>query len=92
MAIYIIFGLFAIFGILFWSYAADNLERSDPQERIDAAVEVALQYAQTDGGHHKMWVIDQMLRELLGNEYEARIERYQYNEEDPYEWDEGTPP
>ena len=37
------------------------------QKKITKAVGVAEQYAQIDGGHHKMWVIDQMLRELQRN-------------------------
>lgn len=32
----------------------------------DTAVEVARRYGQIDGAHHKTWVIDQMLRHLLG--------------------------
>lgn len=36
-----------------------------------------------DGAHHKMWVIDQMVRCLADDAYEAWR---------PYDWDEGTPP
>lgn len=35
------------------------------QERISAALEVAFAYGSIDGEHHKMWVIDQMVRSLL---------------------------
>ncbi len=36
-----------------------------PEQRITEALEIALSYGCTDGGHHKMWVIDQMVRALL---------------------------
>lgn len=35
-------------------------------ERIQKALNVAISYGTTDGDHHKMWVIDQMIRELTG--------------------------
>lgn len=38
------------------------------KEKIKQAVDFAWQYAQIDGKHHKMWVIDQMIRILLGKE------------------------
>jgi len=34
--------------------------------QIAAALAVARDYGQTDGAHHKMWVIDQMVRKLTG--------------------------
>lgn len=30
------------------------------------ALEIAAQFGGIDGGHHKMWVIDQMVRALIG--------------------------
>jgi hypothetical protein len=48
------------------------------------AIEVALNCGQTDGAHHKMWVIDQMLRVLVGDRYE--------DGPGTYEWDEGIMP
>lgn len=35
-------------------------------ERIEKALAVAIKYGLTDGAHHKMWVIDQMVRALTG--------------------------
>ena len=66
-----------------------------PQNRIDAALEVACRYAQAGGAHHKAWVIDQMVRRLLGDDYAEWIERYKElddGDEPTYEWDEGIPP
>ncbi len=64
------------------------------QKKITKAVGVAEQYAQIDGGHHKMWVIDQMLRELLGNDYNKWLEKYNYDsrENDYEEWNYGIAP
>lgn len=64
------------------------------EDRIELAADLALEYGGYDGDHHKMWVIDQMLRVLLGDGYAAAIERYCDGEDGPdtYGWDEGTPP
>jgi hypothetical protein len=58
------------------------------------ALLVAKRYGQTDGGHHKAWVIDQMVRCLTGPYYETFIAKYKSGEDGPetYTWDEGTPP
>lgn len=34
--------------------------------RINAALEIARKHGDTDGAHHKQWVIDQMMRALTG--------------------------
>ena len=39
-------------------------------ERIGLALSLAWKYGQIDGEHHKMWVIDQMIRALCGSEEE----------------------
>lgn len=36
------------------------------RERIDKALDIAAECGNIDGGHHKMWVIDQMVRYLTG--------------------------
>lgn len=55
------------------------------EERINKAVEVAREDGAEDGEHHKMWVIDQMLRVLIPDEYEEQFGSDQC-------WDQGTPP
>lgn len=69
------------------------------KEKIENAIDVAYNYAQIDGGHHKMWVIDQMMRCLLGDKYEEWVEKYEYTDENGnstteqyYEWDTGIAP
>ncbi len=60
------------------------------QKKINKAIELAIQYGQVDGGHHKMWVIDQMLRVLTKEkDYTEIIEKYC---EDGNEWDCGIAP
>ena len=67
-------------------------------ERIDLAVSVAMEFSSYDGDHHKMWVIDQMLRHLLGDKYDETIARYNGaddDDEDDWErpvWDVGVAP
>ena len=64
------------------------------EKEIKKAVKIAWQYAQYDGSHHKMWVIDQMVRVLLGEtEYRNFIDAYQTPDgEDYYTWDMGIAP
>lgn len=59
-------------------------------ERVSAALELAFNYGQIDGDHHKLWVIDRMVRALTGDQYEAWIKRYE--EDDTYAWDTGVAP
>lgn len=65
-------------------------------ERIAKALDLAWQYAQIDGSHHKMWVIDQMVRVLCGSEeeYDKWVGKYTEPLEDGdyYEWDCGIAP
>lgn len=54
------------------------------QERIDKALEIAHRYGGIDGGHHKEWVVDQMVRALTGcpivtaTSSDANGENYEY--------------
>lgn len=68
------------------------LEEGD--SRVAKALELARKYGQIDGGHHKAWAIDQMVRALLGDAYESWVREACDGEDGPetYEWDEGTPP
>lgn len=74
---------------------------NDLERKIGQALDIAFKYSQIDGSHHKAWVIDQMVRVLLGDGYKKWIERYMFNGEDPidtlqtdnyYEWDTGIAP
>lgn len=62
--------------------------------RIDAALTLAFHYGMVDGAHHKMWVIDQMVRALAGDSYDQWVREICAGADGPatYQWDEGTPP
>lgn len=63
------------------------------EERIKNALKYAWSYGQIDGSHHKMWVIDQMARALLEEEYEEWVKSYETPDGDDYwEWDTGIAP
>lgn len=63
-------------------------------ERVREAQEIARDYGSIDGSHHKMWVIDQMVRALTGVDYAAWVAEHNDGEDGPdtYEWDEGIEP
>lgn len=64
-------------------------------ERIEEALNLAWSYGQIGGEHHKLWVIDQMVRALCGSkeEYNKWVEAYQTPDgEDYWEWDTGIAP
>lgn len=42
-------------------------------EKIAKALSIAFQYGQIDGDHHKAWVIDQMVRALIGNDTDYKL-------------------
>ena len=63
-------------------------------DKIKKALAIARDLGGIDGGHHKMWVIDQMIRVLTGDDYNKWVEDYCDGEDGPdtYEWDEGIAP
>jgi hypothetical protein len=67
---------------------------SAAEDSIDQALDLATKYAMIDGSHHKNWVIDQMVRALCGDVYEAWVWAYEAGEDGPqtYEWDTGIAP
>lgn len=64
------------------------------EEGADKALTMAFQYGGYDGGHHKMWVIDQMVRALTGEKYEEFVKHAMQGEDGPetYSWDTGIAP
>lgn len=59
--------------------------------RIVSAVEVAERFGMIDGDHHKQWVIDQMIRMLLGDGYQVWVDKMNADEDyDP--WNVGIAP
>ncbi|MGM0215442.1 WDGH domain-containing protein [Enterococcus sp. AZ109] len=70
----------------------DSTNKSE--KRIDKALDIAFEWSRIDGDHHKMWAIDQMVRELTGENYEEWVSTYESgdNGEKEYEWDAGIAP
>ena len=68
----------------------EDLLRSKGVSDPDRAMEYARLYAQIEGDHHRLWVIDQMARCLLGDGYEQFVKDYENNGE--FQWDVGSPP
>ena len=64
------------------------------RDKIEKAIDVAYRWSQIDGSHHQAWAIDQMVRALLGDDYENWVIEYQAGEDGPdtYEWDCGIAP
>ena len=58
----------------------DYRDITEPPD-VEGAIDIAGMYGMDDGSHHKQWVIDQMLRRLLGHRYSLWVEEY---EEDDY--------
>lgn len=63
-------------------------------ENETKAVEIAVTYGGFDGGHHKDWVIDQMVRQLTGDNYDAVVSDARAGEDGPetYSWEIGIAP
>lgn len=73
----------------------NNQEEMDENSiKIQKALDVAYSHGQTAGDHHKAWVIDQMVRRLLGDDYAEWIKEYKHEDRDDnaYTWDEGVAP
>ena len=66
------------------------------EAKIKEALRIAFEYGQIDGDHHKLWVIDQMVRALTRDDYDKWIEEYEEVDEETgesqYFWEEGIAP
>ena len=58
------------------------------------ALAIADRYGGFEGSHHKAWVIDQMVRALMGNGYSEWVRQHRDGEDglETYDWDEGIAP
>jgi hypothetical protein len=63
---------------------------------IESALKLIKRHGGTEGAHHKQWVLDQVVRILLGNQddYNRWVEEYENGEDGPktYSWDKGIAP
>lgn len=76
----------------------EEMQMAWEDKRIQKAMEIAWSYGQSDGAHHKAWVIDQIVRALCGSNdiYEQWVADYTKplsdDPDDYYEWDCGIAP
>ena len=66
----------------------------DAELKVQKAIEIIEDCGWIDGGHHKMWVIDQVLR-ILRDDYDEWVKNYPVGEDGPQtygEWDTGIAP
>lgn len=63
-------------------------------DRVNKALEIAIEYGDFDGAHHKAWVIDQMVRALAAENYNEVIRAAKAGPDGPntYGWDIGIAP
>ena len=66
----------------------------EASKRIEDALALAYRYGGIDGDHHQKWLVDQMVRALTGDGYEAWVAKANEGEDGPntYDWDVGIPP
>lgn len=64
-------------------------QRDNYKSKVDNALGLAFEYGQIDGSHHRIWCIDQMVRELA-DDYDNFIQEYE--EDGEYTWDIGIHP
>lgn len=72
----------------------DKARIQELEEERKRVLDLIFEYGQIDGGHHKMWVIDQIVRILTKDGYNEWVKNYVYDEEtgDIYSWDKGIAP
>lgn len=69
----------------------------EANSRLEKVTELIEQYGGIDGGDHKQWVIDQVMRIIKGDDYENWVKdmKGEWDEEYgdyEYDWDEGIAP
>lgn len=69
-------------------------EAENHTEAVQLALELIEADGQSEGAHHKAWVIDQVVRILTGDRYDAWVKEYRDGEDGPetYSWEEGIAP
>lgn len=65
---------------------------AEAQTREQRVLDLIVDYGSIDGAHHKQWVLDQIIRVIIGVNYEAFIEAYMRNDEGNVAWDVGIAP
>lgn len=65
-----------------------------PQTKIDEALNMIDECGGFDGGHHKQWVLDQVVRILTQENYNEWVREYEdgCDGQNTYSWDIGIAP
>ncbi len=72
-----------------------SLSREELVNRIRETIITIFEYGTFDGAHHKMYTLDQALRNLLGDSYQTVIHSYENptgSTEQMYDWETGIAP
>ena len=77
-----------------------EVENAELKGVLQKASDFIFEWGTTDGDHHKLWVLDQTLRILLGDDYAKEVEAWERptsgrdeDEDDGwYEWETGIAP
>jgi len=76
-----------------------NRANTREKSKINEIEKLITTYGQVDGDHHKLWVIDQIMRIIKQDKYYEFVEKYEHSddegylhEEKIYLWDTGIAP
>ena len=62
-------------------------------ERLKNIRKLIEAYGYIDGAHHKQWLLDQIMREIMGTQYDQWKYEYEHvNDEKEYTWNQGIRP
>lgn len=67
---------------------------TEEKQRIERAINLACRYGGAEKIHHLQWVVDQMVRELAGDQYSEIVAKTIAGEDGPntYTWEIGIAP
>ena len=67
---------------------------TESEKKVEGSIKLIVDYGGIDGSHHKDWVLDQVVRELSGDNYDKIIADAKSGEDGPntYGWEEGIAP
>jgi len=67
---------------------------SSDKQKLDVIENLITSYGQIDGDHHKLWVINEIIKVITGDEYQQWVNVYCDGEDGPntYGWDTGIAP
>lgn len=60
-----------------------SISKDELEERVCKAMNLIYSYGQIDGDHHKRWVIDQVVRQLLDADYDRFVAFHNDGEDGP---------